>query len=1212
MKASERMNDRPFLRRRGFAARFWASCFLLLFLLLAFSLSALADAPEAGGFPQGFRDIPGITAEEIQAIEKVLAGRKSFSYGALESAECFYRDDGSLDGYTVSLAQMLSRLFGVPFEVEIHTWNDLRRGIRNGDIDFSSDFDPGSGNAQGLLMNRSFRERAIKFVSRAAGSPLAEIARQDKARVAVMRDSAVVALVMPHLEKQYGDKLVIIPIDDRKKVADMLRKRELDLFVADDAWAEIFIGRPDIAVDTFRPLLYKRVAVTTGKPELEPIIRVISKLFPYRKPHFQSLRHIYELHRQGRRRFLHKIFTGSLNEAERAYYDRRIKAGISVPIVASPTNYPVEFYDKDKKRWEGIAFDILGEIGEITDLKFRPVEFAEDNWPLLLKMLRSGDPEAPMLLDVGYNETRARDFIFADKPYLLDHYALISSKDLPNLHHDEVLYHRVGLLQESMFAEVFQRWFPSHADTVYFSAQYEEFKALEEGKIDLLMLSQLHFSYISNFLKRTNFKINMVFEDPLRTGFGFGKAQTELRGIISKAQDLVDTQSIVRRWEYSVLDYRREDAQTRAVLMAISSVFMLLVIALLALLLFQRRREGKRLRAQVAERTRELDEQVEATQAASAAKSRFLANMSHDMRTPLNAIIGLSRLALTDRAVVLDPKNTRSVLNAGLTLLSLVNDLLDISKIEAGRYELTPVDYETPALISDTISINIVRLAGKPITFRLKLDETLPVRLCGDDLRVRQIFNNLLSNALKYTERGEVEWSLSWTKEGDSVWLVSSVRDTGIGIRPESLEKIFSDYNQIDVDAIRKTESTGLGLPIAWNLAKLMDGELTVTSEYGKGSVFSVRLRQGFIDAEPIGPERTQTLRQFQYFATEEEHGGARIVYRDLSHAAVLVVDDVESNLEVAAGMMERYRLRIDYATSGQQAIDMARAERLRYDIIFMDHMMPGMDGVAALKAIREIGTEYAKNVPIVVLTANAIVGNEQRFLESGFQAFLAKPIDMWQLDAVLSRFIQDKAREPEDTLPQAAIPGLDIEAALKRFSGDMKIYRRVLTSWARHTPALLEKAKAVSRETLADYTVVMHGLKGGALSVGATEVSQKAARLEAAAKEGDLAFIGANNADFVEMTARLLASLSAFPAESGEAEKPLKNAPDPETLARLEAAAIAYDMDSVDAALAELESYRYRNRQAFVAWLREQAEAMELSRMAEALAKLNKEKERH
>jgi CheY-like chemotaxis protein len=381
-----------------------------------------------------------------------------------------------------------------------------------------------------------------------------------------------------------------------------------------------------------------------------------------------------------------------------------------------------------------------------------------------------------------------------------------------------------------------------------------------------------------------------------------------------------------------------------------------------------------------------------------------------------------------------------------------------------------------------------------------------------------------------------------------------------------------------------------------------------------------VRLRQGFIDAKAIGPELAQKLRHFQYSATEKPDN-ARIVRRDLSHAAVLVVDDVKSNLEVAASMMRRYRLRVDRASGGQQAIDRVRVARIRYDLIFMDHMMPEMDGIESLRGIRAIGTEYARDVPVVALTAYVIAGNEQRFLENGFQAFLAKPLDIWQLDAVLQRFIpsEDSGQKTEDRgaagegallplLQNAAISGLEVEAALKRFSDDAQAYWHVLESWAQHTPSLLEQARAVSGETLADYTIVMHGIKGGCLGIGATQVSQQAAKLEAAARNGDFAFIAAHNAECVETLERLLADLSALLAKGGKEEKPLREAPDAETLARLKTACAAYDMDGVDAALAELESYRYRNRQELVVWLREQAQTMELARIAEALTEAEKE----
>jgi signal transduction histidine kinase/DNA-binding NarL/FixJ family response regulator/HPt (histidine-containing phosphotransfer) domain-containing protein len=1212
-------------RIRGWRLAMKRFLFPALISLMAMFFSVTAQAGDVGDAPYAsFRDIPGITKEEIQAVEKTLAGRKSFIYGVLESSECFYRSDGSPDGYAVLFTQWLSKLFGVPFELKSYSWRDLAAGIRSGAMDFTNDFTPDGAHAQDFLMSKPFVERPIKFVARSSGIPSTETAPHGSLRVAFLRGSTAQSLVIPHLRKQHGDKLVVSLLDGRKKVADMLLREEIDMFITDSTWADIFVGRPGLAVGAFHPLLFKRISLATAKPELAPVIDVINRIFSGK-----ALAYVHDLHRRGEIRFYRKVFLNSLNKSERDYYERNLRAGLPVPIGASPTNYPVEFYNENETRWDGVAFDILAEISEITGLTFRPVELAKDNWPLLLKMLKSDDPNVPMVLDMAYNEIREQDFLLADQPYLKDYYALVSLNPLKNLSHDEVLSHSVGLLQDSAYAYVFQQWFPSHANTIQFGAQHDEFKALEEGKIDLLMLSQFHFSYLTNFLKRTDFKINMVFEEPLYTGFGFNKNQRELRGIISKAQALVDTQSIVRRWEYSIFDFRGEDARTRAIFLGSTCVFMLLVIVLLTLLLIQRRREGKRLRFQVDERTHELAEQVKATEAASEAKSHFLARMSHDMRIPLNAIIGLSGLILSEGKDTSERQNIEKVRNAGLTLLALANDLLDIAKIEAGRFELSPVEYDTPSLINDIAVMNIVRRGSKSISFKITVDETLPSRLRGDDLRVRQVFNNLLSNAFKYTEGGEVEWILSWERKDDSVWLISSVRDTGIGIRPENLERIFTDYNQADNGSTRHIEGTGLGLSIALNLVKLMDGELTVNSEFGKGSIFSVRIRQDFVDAEPIGPELAREVQQFQH-TVRQRSSYQQIDYPRLSHARVLVVDDVESNLDVATGMMKPYGMRIDCVTSGRQAIELVRAERARYDLILMDHMMPGMDGVEALQGIRAIGTQYAATVPVVALTANVISGNEQRFLEKGFQAFLAKPVDVRQLDAIIQQFVRNEAPEkagppapgarvenagaernggartsPTSLLRNASIPGLDTEYTLERLSDDTEAYRQVLESYVRHTPGLLKKARAPASDRLDDYIVTIHGLRGGSQGIGATRIARQAAELEAAARNGNFAFVAEHNSECIETVERLLADLSDLLAKTAdETEKPLREAPDAATLARLGTACAAYDMDGVDAAMAELEAFRYQNRQELVVWLREQARAMELQRMADELAK--------
>jgi signal transduction histidine kinase/DNA-binding response OmpR family regulator/HPt (histidine-containing phosphotransfer) domain-containing protein len=562
----------------------------------------------------------------------------------------------------------------------------------------------------------------------------------------------------------------------------------------------------------------------------------------------------------------------------------------------------------------------------------------------------------------------------------------------------------------------------------------------------------------------------------------------------------------------------------------------------------------------VEEQNRNLEELNEIAMAASEAKTIFLAKMSHEMRTPLTAIIGLSELSLdTGQLNEENETNLEKVYNAGITLLSTVNDILDISKIEAGKFELVPSEYETSSMLNDTITQSVMRIGGKPINFILSISENLPACLYGDDLRVKQVMNNLLSNAFKYTKEGTVELGVSCEREGDTVWVTVKVSDTGEGIRPEDMDKLFTNYSQMDTNVNHHIEGTGLGLPIIKKTVEMMEGAITVESEYGKGSVFTVRFRQQFVTDAVIGVEVVNSLKKFHY-SDHKRRRSQNLVRINLSYARVLVVDDVTVNLDVAKGMMKPYRLHIDCASNGQEAIDAIRAEKFRYDAIFMDHMMPGIDGVEATRIIREeIGTEYAKTVPIIALTANAIVGNEEVFLGKGFQAFLTKPIEPARLDAVIHEWVRNTELEKTFVDQQVnvggktfldqrsgkerrraerrsgfdrrifgkGISGLDIGKALKFFNGDNESYLQVLHLYTFNIPPLLDVAENVNKENLADYAITVHGIKSSSRSIGAEGLANKAEALEKAAKEGDIDFVIANNAAFIAGAEKIIGELN-------------------------------------------------------------------------------------
>jgi signal transduction histidine kinase/DNA-binding response OmpR family regulator/HPt (histidine-containing phosphotransfer) domain-containing protein len=622
----------------------------------------------------------------------------------------------------------------------------------------------------------------------------------------------------------------------------------------------------------------------------------------------------------------------------------------------------------------------------------------------------------------------------------------------------------------------------------------------------------------------------------------------------------------------------------------------------------------------------QLSEALQSAEKALSAKTLFLANMSHEIRTPLNVIIALTDLQLEESGLTEEIKdNLHKIHIAGNTLLSIVNDILDNSKIDSGSFVLSPVEYHLASLLNDTTTLITSRIMDKPIAFFLNINDDLPSKLYGDDLRVKQILHNLLSNAIKYTHTGTIELSVDCVREGDNdVWMDIAVKDSGIGIHKEDLEKIFFDFNQVDTKANRKIEGTGLGLPITKKLAENMGGGISVESEHGKGSTFRVRIRQGFVSDTPIGLEIVENLRKLRYYENKR-HFASSLVRVDLSYAKVLVVDDLQANLEVAAGLMRKYKMQVDCVNSGQAAIQRIEIGEPIYNAIFMDHMMPEMDGIEAADAIRAIDNSYARSIPIIALTANAVVGTEKLFYEHDFQAFITKPIDIMRLDSVLRQWVKTKSNnkpidesqeklvvpdihvldslEEENDL-KIEITGLDTEKGISICDGDLKIFRSVLRSYVADTSNVLDKIRDVSEESLPGYTVAVHGIKGSSANIGAEAIRAAAADLELIAKSGNLPAVLAKNDAFLKETECVVADIKGWlDKEVDKTTKQRLHAPDREVLARLRERCEDYDMDGIEQLMDELDSASYTTDADLVIWLREKIETFDLAEVAERLA---------
>ena len=587
------------------------------------------------------------------------------------------------------------------------------------------------------------------------------------------------------------------------------------------------------------------------------------------------------------------------------------------------------------------------------------------------------------------------------------------------------------------------------------------------------------------------------------------------------------------------------------------------------------------------EREKRLSNDLEIAKEANKAKDLFLSSMSHEIRTPINAVLGLDEMILRESKEDEILNYAADIQTAGKNLLSIVNEILDFSKIEAGRMEIIPVEYDISSSINDLMNMISKRAEDKGLSLNLKVDENIPHLLEGDEIRIKQCVLNILTNAVKYTEKGSVSMNVTWEKiSEEKIGLTFHVIDTGIGIKEEDISKLFTAFQRIEEKRNRTIEGTGLGMNIVQQLLGLMGTSLNVKSEYGKGSDFYFTVEQKVISWEPLGDIEGAFRRVRQ---REAARGGVRVLAPE---ASILVVDDTRLNLTVARGLLKQTRAFVDTAESGAETLELVC--RKKYDLIFLDHRMPLMDGIETLAAMKKLAGNLNQNTACIALTANAIAGAREMYLQAGFDDYLTKPIDSEKLEKMLSKYLPaEKVQVIEPSVSDGAegessadsplnIEGIDYQAALANCGG-----REILLSAIKEFYSAIDTKsdlieKYASEQDWKNYTVLVHALKSSARLIGALKLSSDAARLEEC---GD----AENAPEIAEKTPALLALYRSYKeglapfagsdavsdADTAEAKEEISREDFLQALSNIKECVQAFDFSTADQIISMLDSYR-------------------------------------
>ncbi|GHV85307.1 hypothetical protein AGMMS50230_09150 [Spirochaetia bacterium] len=931
-----------------------------------------------------YKEVPGLTEEEILAIESLARSTPFFTYGMTQSTECFRNEDNITNGFSALVCEWLSEFFGIKFRPVIYNWDTLLKGVEDCSISFSGEI---SSSLPGYFMTDPIAERKIQFVSTEGSDRLAIAANVRPLHYGFLNGTTTEDLVAPHIRQVY----TAVPVANYTDAYQKLILKEIDALFVDETVEGIFALYGNLIIEDFQPLTYNRVSLTTRDPRLAPIISVTQKYLQSAGSYKFA-----QMYDRGYESYLKYNLFSRLTFEERHYAEEHQQTPI--PVVMENDNYPVIFYNERDGEWQGIAVDTLKKIEELSGLTFTYVNSANDSLEKIIGLFYSG--QAVMTMELIRSAEREQQFIFSENPYQTDYYAFISPVNKVDVTLSDIPYKRIGLISGTAYEAMFHELFPNHRETVVYQDRLAAIRGLEEGEVDLLMGTRNLLLCITNYMEKTGYKAALVLFRPYEVTFGFNQNETTLASIINKTQPLINTSRIVDNWTRRVFDYSGALARAQAPFLAGASIILGAVLFFIVILFMRNRQMARNLEKTVELRTHELKErgeqlevQTQAARVASQAKGEFLARMSHEIRTPLNAIIGMTKIARRAEQTVKKDDSLDEIAAASSHLLGILNDVLDMSKIESGKFAIIDEPFGIEGAMNEVAQIIHLRCEEKHLAFSTNFSWPGNPWVRGDKLRLKQVLINLLGNAVKFTpEGGNIVFSVCCVKETPQAGKISLrflVSDSGIGMNAGQMKNLFNAFEQADNTIAVRFGGTGLGLAISQNLVKLMGGLITVESQYGKGSSFEFTLNMEQTEEETVRTAQPGEIPK-------------------LTGKRILLAEDIDINRLILKELLSETHLEIDEAADGKEAVEkFAAASPCYYDLIFMDVQMPNMDGHEATRTIRALPRKDAEVIPIIAMTANAYKEDIDKALEAGMNGHLAKPIDINDVMSVLVKWIE-------------------------------------------------------------------------------------------------------------------------------------------------------------------------------------------------------------